>query len=297
MTGDPVFDDTLKQALAVDLDQSPYLNVVSDQKISETLLGRQPDQRVTVDVARDLCQRVGSKAMLAGSIANLGNQYVVVLKVTNCAAGDSLAAEQVRAENKDQILAALDKAASSLRGRLGESLHSIEKYATPVEQASTPSLAALQAYGAGLQAWEHKGNEAAIPFYKRAIELDPNFAMAYAHLGQAYANMGQDSPAIENSKEAFKLRDRVSEREVLHRLPLLRDCDGRRGKVRPRTRAVEAGVSPRGGAGSHTGHTLPPPWTIRRRSPRGQRSSAAGTKLRLQRCRFRVHSSDAESPR
>ncbi len=214
-TGDPVLDDTLKQALAVDLDQSPYLNVVPDRKISEglKLMGRDGTQRLTAEVARDLCQRLNSNAMLQGSIANLGNQYVVVLTVTNCATGDSLASEQVRVESKEQILPALDKAASSLRGRLGESLGSIEKYATPVEQASTPSLAALQAYSAGLKAWEDKGNEAAVPFYKRAIELDPNFAMAYAHLAQAYANMGVENLSIENSNKAFKLRDQVSERE------------------------------------------------------------------------------------
>jgi eukaryotic-like serine/threonine-protein kinase len=217
-TGDPVLDDTLKQALAVDLDQSPYLNVVSSQKVSETLkmMGQGPAQRLTPDVARDLCQRVSGNARLQGSIANLGNQYVVVLNASNCATGDSLASEQVRAESKEKILSALDQAASRLRGKLGESLGSVEKYATPVEQASTPSLAALQAYSAGLKAWDEKGNEAAIPFHKRAIELDPNFAMAYAHLGQAYANLGVEDLATQNMKRAFALRDRVSERERLY---------------------------------------------------------------------------------
>ena len=217
-TGDPVLDDTLKQALAVDLDQSPYLNVVSDQKVSEALklTGRDSKQRLTADIARDLCQRLSSNAMLQGSIANLGNQYVVVLTVTNCATGDSIASEQVRAEGKENILPALDNAASALRGRLGESLGSIEKYATPVTQASTPSLEALQAYNAGLKAWEDKGNEAAIPFQKRAIELDPNFARAYASLGQMYANLGMEELATENLKKAFGLRDRVSERERLY---------------------------------------------------------------------------------
>jgi eukaryotic-like serine/threonine-protein kinase len=214
-TSDPVLDDTLKQALAVDLEQSPYLNVVADQKISETLklMGRTPDQRLTAQIARELCRRLNSNAMLEGSIANLGSQYVLVLKVTNCATGDSLAAEQVRTESKEQVLPALDKAASSLRAKLGESVGSIEKYATPVEQASTPSLAALQAYSAGVKAWEDKGNLAAIPLYQRAIQLDPNFAMAYAHLGQCYANVGVENLAIENSNQAFKLHDHVSERE------------------------------------------------------------------------------------
>jgi eukaryotic-like serine/threonine-protein kinase len=213
-TGDPVFDDTLKQALAVDLDQSPYLNVVPDQKISEglKLMGRDPGQRVTGGVARELCQRVSSNAVLQGSIANLGSQYVLVLTATNCATGNSLASEQVRAESKEKIFPALDKAASDLRRRLGESSGSIEKYDTPVEQATTPSLAALQAYSAGVKAWENKGNEAAIPFFTRAIELDPKFAMAYARLGNSYANLGVPG-ANENLEKAFRLRDQVSERE------------------------------------------------------------------------------------
>jgi eukaryotic-like serine/threonine-protein kinase len=214
-TGDAVFDDTLKQALTVDLDQSPYLDVVPDRKIDEALklMGRDPGQRLAGDVARDLCQRVNGDAMLQGSIAHLGNQYIIVLEVTNCATGDSLASEEARAESKEQILTALDKAASSLRGMLGESLGSVEKYATPVQLATTPSLAALQSYSAGIKAWEENGNVAAIPFYKRAIELDPNFAMAYAHLGQAYSNLGADDLSVENSVKAFKLRDQVSERE------------------------------------------------------------------------------------
>jgi DNA-binding winged helix-turn-helix (wHTH) protein/predicted Zn-dependent protease len=223
-TGDPVLDDTLKQALTVDLDQSPYLNVVSDRKISEALklMGRDPGQRLTGEVARDLCQRLSSNAILQGSIANLGNQYVVVLTATNCATGDSLASEEASADSKEKILPAVDKAASSLRAKLGESLDSIEKYDTPVEQASTPSLAALQAYSAGINTWKSGGdggdhsNEAAIPFYQRAIELDPNFVMAYAHLGQSYSNLGVENLAIENMNKAFKLRDRVSERERLY---------------------------------------------------------------------------------
>jgi eukaryotic-like serine/threonine-protein kinase len=215
-TGDPVFDGTLKEAMAVDLGQSPYLNVISDQKINEALklMSRDPGSRITGDVARDLCQRVNGNAVLQGSIANLGKQYVIVLTVTNCVTGDSLAAEQVRAESKERILPALDKAGSSLRGRLGESLGSIEKYDTPVEQATTPSLAALQAYSAGLKAWQGVGgNQAAIPFHQRAIELDRNFAMAYAHLGQCYDNLEVGDLALENMNKAFNLRDRVSERE------------------------------------------------------------------------------------
>lgn len=214
-TGDAVFDDTLKQALMVGLDQSPYLNVVSDQRIGETLklMGRDTGQRVTGEVARDLCERVRGNALLQGSIASLGNQYLVVLTVTNCATGDLLALEQGRTESKEKILPELDKAASRLRGKLGESAGSIEKYDTPMEQASTPSLAALQAYSAGVKIWATTGNAAAIPFYKGAIELDPNFAMAYARLGQSYANLAVEKLASENLSKAFSLRNRVTERE------------------------------------------------------------------------------------
>lgn len=151
--------------------------------------------------------------MLQGSIANFGKQYVVVLTTTNCATGDSLVSEQFRVESKEKILPALDKAAASLRGRLGESLGSIEKYAMPVEQASTPSLAVLQAYNAGLKALDDKGNLAAIPFFKRATELDPNFAMAYSHLGQTSSDAGIAGPPFEDTTKAFGLRDRTSDRE------------------------------------------------------------------------------------
>jgi DNA-binding winged helix-turn-helix (wHTH) protein/tetratricopeptide (TPR) repeat protein len=214
-TGDPVFDGTLKEAVAVDLDQSPYLNIVSDKEISEALklMGRDPGLPITGDIARDLCQRVNGNAMLQGSIANLGKQYVVVLTTTNCATGDSLGAEQFRVESKEKILPALDKAAASLRGRLGESLGSIEKYAMPVEQASTPSLAALQAYSEGLKALDAKGNLAAIPFFKRATELDPSFAMAYAYMGQASSDAGIAGPPFDDTTKAFGLRDRTSDRE------------------------------------------------------------------------------------
>ena len=214
-TGDPIFDGTLKGAMAVDLDQSPYLNIVSDQKISEALklMSRDPGIPITGDIARDLCQRVNGNALLQGSIANFGQQYVVVLTTTNCATGDSLAAEQFRVESKEKILPALDKAAASLRRRLGESSGSIEKYAMPVEQASTPSLAALQAYSAGLKALEDKGNLGAIPFFKRATELDPNFAMAYANLGQTSSDAGIAGPPFHDTTKAFELRGRTSERE------------------------------------------------------------------------------------
>jgi tetratricopeptide (TPR) repeat protein len=213
-TGDSVFDDTLKQALAVDLEQSPYFSLVSDQKVAEALrlMGRGTGERFTPELARDVCQRISANAVLQGSVASLGNEYVVVLKATQCATGDSLGAEQIRVQGKEQLLPALDKAITSLRGKLGESLSSTSKYSTPLEQATTPSLEALQAYNAGLKAWDAKGNLAAIPFFKRALELDPNFALVYAHLGQTYANMGDDA-AGEYIDKAFQLRGRVSERE------------------------------------------------------------------------------------
>jgi serine/threonine protein kinase/tetratricopeptide (TPR) repeat protein len=214
-TGDPVFDDTLKQALAVDLEQSPFLNILSDRKVAATLrlMGRSPDQPVMGEVARELCQRVGSKAMLAGSISALGNNYVIGLNAINCATGDALVKQQVEARSKEEVLKALGNAATDIRGKLGESLASVQKFATPIDEATTSSLEALKAYSAGRKAWHQKGDAAAVPFYQRALELDPNFAMAYSALAVSYANLGQATRASENSKKAFALRDRVSERE------------------------------------------------------------------------------------
>ncbi len=214
-TGDAVFDDTLRQALTVDLEQSPFLNILPDRKVAATLklMGRSPDQPLTANIARDLCQRVGGKAMLAGSIASLGNQYVIGLKATNCATGDSLGAEQVRAEGKEKVLKALDNAASSLRRKLGESISSVQKYATRLEQATTPSLEALKAYSLGRKMFYEKGSTAALPFFKRAVELDPNFAMAYRSMWAMYANRKEGGRAFENLHKAYELREKVSERE------------------------------------------------------------------------------------
>ena len=191
-TGDPVFDDALKQALAVQLGQSPFLNILSDRKVEETLhlMGRLSTERITRDMARELCIRTGSKAFLVGSISSLGAQYVLGLDAVGCSSGDTLAKEQVEAATKQDVLKALGQAASSLRSKLGESLATIQKFDVPVE-ATTPSLEALKAFSMGITTFRNKGNAEAIPFYKRAIELDPNFAVAYASLGLVYGNLGQ----------------------------------------------------------------------------------------------------------
>ena len=217
-TGDPVFDGTLKQALAVQLEQSPYLNVFPQERVRDTLrfMGQSPDERVTPDLARDICQREGIKAVLNSSISNIGTQYVVDVNAVNCQTGDSLAHEQVSADKKEQVLGAVGKAASSLRGKLGESLASVQKFDAPVEEATTSSLEALKAFSLA-EAERNKGSEyTSIPLYKHAIELDPNFAIAYAHLGQAYANTGQSAMAIESTKQAFERRERGSELEKLY---------------------------------------------------------------------------------
>jgi len=215
-TGDPVFDDALKQALSVELGQSPFLNVLSDRRVGETLrlMGRQPNERLTLEMARELCLRTGSKAIIAGSISSLGSQYVIGLNASGCRSGDPLAEEQAQATSKEQVLKALSSAASALRAKLGESLASIQKFDVPIE-ATTPSLEALKAFSLGTMTMREKGDAAAIAFYRRAIELDPNFAVAYAGLGVSYANLGQPSLAAENIKKAYDLRDRVSERERL----------------------------------------------------------------------------------
>ena len=190
-TGDAVFDGTLKQALAVQLEQSPYLNIVPESKIREALklMGRSADERITNDVAKEICERQGIKALLTGNIGNLGDHYVVTLTALNGSTGDSLAREQVEAEKKEQVLKSLDKAASSLRQKMGESLASVQQFAKPLEQATTSSLEALQSYSKGETEHLLLNDTAAIPHFQRATELDPNFAMAYAKLGVCHFNM------------------------------------------------------------------------------------------------------------
>jgi DNA-binding winged helix-turn-helix (wHTH) protein/tetratricopeptide (TPR) repeat protein len=217
-TGDDVFDDTLKQALAVDLGQSPFLKILSEDKVRQTLreMTRSPSERLTRDLAREVCQRAGSKAYLAGSIAALGTQYVIGLEALNCASGDVLAREQVTAAGKEQILPALGQAASKLRSEVGESLSSVQKFDVPLSQATTNSLEALKAYTLGAKAQREKGDVEAIAFQKRAIELDPNFALAYDNLGICYYNLNQPSLGTDYLKKAFDLRDRVTESEKFH---------------------------------------------------------------------------------
>jgi len=214
-TGDAVFDDTLKQGLSVQLEQSPFLALVSDRRVNETLklMGRTAGDRLTPEVAQEVCQRTGSKAMLAGSIAGLGSQYVIGLKAVNCNTGDVLAEAQEQAGGKEAVLKALDNAAVTLRSKLGESLSTVQKYATPVEEATTPSLEALKAYSLGRKTYSAKGDTAALPFFKRAVGLDPNFAMAYTWIATAYFDLNEIGFGAENARKAYALREKVSERE------------------------------------------------------------------------------------
>ena len=217
-TGDPIFNDTLKQALGVSLRQSPFLNVLSDDRVASTLkmMTRQTDTQLTPEVARELCQRADSNAYIAGSIASLGGQYVVGLKALNCLNGDVLAQEQATAAGKEKVLDALGETASRLRTQLGESLASVQKFDTPLPQETTSSLDALKAYSLGQKAAQEKGPTAALPFYQHALELDPNFASASENVGVMFAGLGQSDRANEYLTKAFHLRDRASEREKLH---------------------------------------------------------------------------------
>jgi DNA-binding winged helix-turn-helix (wHTH) protein/Tfp pilus assembly protein PilF len=214
-TGEAVFDDALKQGLSVQLEQSPFLDLISERRVNETLtlMGRPTGDRLTPEVTHEVCQRTGSKAMLTGSIAGLGSQYVIGLKAVNCNTGDVLAEAQQQAAGKEAVLKALDNAAVSLRSKLGESLSSVEKYATPVEEATTPSLKALQAYSLGVKTYSAKGGTAGLPSFKRAVELDPNFAMPYASMSSVYWDLNEVGQAAENARKAYDLREKVSERE------------------------------------------------------------------------------------
>jgi eukaryotic-like serine/threonine-protein kinase len=217
-TGDAVFDGTLKQALTVQLGQSPFLTMFSEDRVRDALrfMGRAPDERVTREVAREICQRQGLKAMLAGSIASLGNQYVITLEAINAQTGDAIALQQVDAESKEQVLRALGRATTRLREELGESLASIQKFDAPIEQATTSSLEAFKAFSLGFERQLNGSYFEAIPLYRRAAEGDPDFALAYARLASVYSNTGEYGLAAEASQRAYHLRDRVSERERLY---------------------------------------------------------------------------------
>ncbi len=217
-TGDPVFDDTLKTALTVALNQSPFLNVLADNRVAATLklMTRPAGTRLTPDVARELCERAGAKATIDGSIANLGNQYVLGLKVINCQNGDSIAEQQVTADGKEHVLNVLGDAAAKLRGQLGESLSTIQKLDVPLSQATTSSLEALQAYSLGNKESSGTGTiQQALLDHQRAIQLDPNFAMGYAGVAGDYYSTGQIGRANEYYTKAYALRDHASERERL----------------------------------------------------------------------------------
>jgi len=214
-TGEPVFDDSLKQALTVKLAESPFFNIVSDSVTRKTLglMGRSASEPVLPPIAREVCQRAGAKAVVSGSILNLGTKYVLDVDVTNCLTGASLARQEIEARDKEQVLSRLGEAIPPLRRRLGESVGSIQKFDTPIEQATTKSLAALKAYASGEQKRAQGAEADSIPFYKMAIELDPAFAMAYARLGAVYGNLNQPDLSDEYLQQAFQRREHVSERE------------------------------------------------------------------------------------
>lgn len=214
-TGDTVFDGTLKQALAIELEQSPFLNVLADRRVSSTLkmMNKPADERLTNEVAHEVCVRSNSKAMLEGSISSVGTHYMVTLKAVNCQTGDTLASTQAEASDRDNVLKQLGTAGNDLREKLGESLISVKRFSRPLDEATTSSLEALKAFSMGRATQSLKGDAESIPFHERAVALDPNFARAYASLGMAYNNLRESTAAAENFRKAFELRDRVSERE------------------------------------------------------------------------------------
>src|SRR3984885_5026165 len=218
-TGDPIFDDTLRQGLAAQLQQSPFLSLLSEQRIQQTLrlMGLPPDGKLSPAIAGDLCQRAGSKAYLSGTISSLGSQYVIGVSAVNCRTGDYLAQEQFTADGKENVLKALGEASTKLREKLGESLKTVQKLDTPIEQATTSSLEALQAYSLGRKTMQGQADfTAAVPLFEHAIQLDANFAMAYAMLGTAYHNLGETKLSAENTSKAYDLRSRVSEWEKFY---------------------------------------------------------------------------------
>ena len=214
-TGDAVFDGALRQGLSVQLEQSPFLSIISDQRIQQTLkmMDQKPDAKLTPEIARELCQRTASAAFLEGSIAEIGTQFLLTLKAVNCRNGETLASTEAEAGDKNHVLDALGKTASEIRNKLGESIRTVQKFDTPLEQATTPSLEALKAFSTGTKIQLTTGDAESIAFLKRAIELDPNFAIAYARLGIAFTSIGEPSVGAESTRKAYELRDRTSEAE------------------------------------------------------------------------------------
>ena len=215
-TGDPVFDGTLRQGLSVQLEQSPFLSIISDQQIQQTLkmMDQKPDAKLTPEIARELCQRTGSAAVLDGSITQIGTPYLLTVTAVNCSSGESLASTEAQASDKSHVLDALGKTASEIRNKLGESLSTVQKFDIPLEQATTPSLEALQAFSSGYKiATRTGGPTAAIPFFNHATELDPNFAMAYLLLGRLYGDIKEYSRSADYTRKAYELRERTSEAE------------------------------------------------------------------------------------
>jgi len=214
-TGNPIFDGTLRQGLSVQLEQSPFLSIISDRQVQQTLrmMGQKPDARLTPEISRELCQRTGSAADLEGAIAQIGSQYLLTLRAVDCSSGKSVASAEATAADENHVLQALGRLSGDIRKNLGESLSTVQKFNTPLEQATTPSLEALKAYSAGVQLEQVQGEEAAIPFFKRAIQIDPEFAVAYAYLGLMYGSTGESALASEYTTKAYELRDRASDRE------------------------------------------------------------------------------------
>src|SRR6266576_6255952 len=235
-TGDAVFDGTLREGLSVELEQSPFLSLVSEEGIRQTLrmMERPPNTRLTPEITREVCQRTSSAAALEGSVAVIGTRYNLILKAVSCASGDLLASTEAQANDKSHVLDALGKAASEMRSKLGESLSTVQKYNTPLEQATTSSLEALQAYNFGLNA---EDDATALSFFQRATQLDPNFAMAYWAMGSSYSALSESVLAAENGRKAYELRERVSELEKLKI-----ECDEYTGDVIKARRSCELGA-------------------------------------------------------
>jgi tetratricopeptide (TPR) repeat protein len=214
-TGDAMFDDTLNEALAVQLRQSPYLNLLPEQQVQATLrlMGRQPMEPLTPEIAGEVCQRNGAKAMLSGTIGNIGNRYLLTLSAEDCVSGAILAEEQVDAEGKDDVINALGEGVSAFREKLGESLASVQRYDQNIEMATTTSLEALKAYSQGMTTRRTQGDFESVPFFRRAVQLDPDFALAYARLGTVLSNLNERTEAEKATRRSYELRDKVSDRE------------------------------------------------------------------------------------